>query len=178
MNKFKFFLSLALIAIFSASVNAQTINKFFDRIEKGDDYAVISVNKEMFRMLSSMNVELDEPGLKELIAGIDMLKIYVKENGANSADYDEIKSLAQSSTMNNLLSIKDGSEHVFLYTVPGSSEDIVKSLLLLVKDTDQNVFIKLDGNINLKYLSKLTDKINISGLENLKKIDKKSDKKK
>jgi hypothetical protein len=163
--------SLSFALLLSLTMGAQSINSFFNDLEDRDDIAIVSVNKEMFKMIASMDVEFKEEGLGELIKGINSLKIYIQEDKADYDLFKKVRAMAQSASMAELLSVKDGSERVYMYTDKNEGADYVKNLLLMVHDDDQNVFIRLDGKVNLKELSKLTDKMGIDGLEHLKKIE-------
>lgn len=161
----------------SMNVDAQSIDKFLNNLEAGDEYGVVTVNKEMFKLIASMDADFDEEeGLKELVKNIKLLKVYILEDGASLEDFNKLHALAKASSMTELLSVKDGAERVYLYTNSTGDDDYVKDILLLVRDEGQNVFIKMDGSVNLKSLSKLTDSMNIDGFEHLKKIDRKSKK--
>lgn len=163
--------SLSFAILLSLSMSAQSINSFFNDLEDRDDIAIVSVNKEMFKMIASMDVQFKEEGLSDLIKGINSLKIYIQEDNADYELFKKVRSMAQGASMAELLSVKDGSERVYMYTDSDEGTDYVKNLLLMVHDDKQNVFIRLDGKVNLKELSKLTDKMGIDGLEHLKKID-------
>lgn len=168
----KTFITIIIGLFLSASLGAQSMNSFFNDLEDRDDIAIVSVNKEMFKMIAAMDVDFEEEGVSELIKGINSLKIYVQEENADYNIFKQARSLAQGASMSELLSVKDGSERVYLYTDGSGDTDFVKNLVLMVHDGDQNVFIRMDGNIKLSELSKLTDKVGIDGLEHLKKIDK------
>jgi hypothetical protein len=169
----KTYISLITGLLLTFSVSAQSLTSFFNDLEDRNDIAIVSVNKEMFKMIAAMDVDFEDAGLKELIKGINSLKIYIQEDNADNEIFKQARSLAQNASMAELLSVKDGSEKVYLYTDSSGNSEYVKNLLLMVHDEDQNVFIRIDGTIKLSELSKLTDKVGIDGLEHLKKIDKK-----
>ncbi len=170
--------SIILIAalFLSMSISAQSINSFLSQLEDNDDYGVITINKEMFKMLASFDIDLgeDEAVIKDLINGIQKVRVFINEENGSTEDYKKIKDIATGTTMDNLISVKDGAERVDLFTNPTSDDGIVDGLLLLVHEETQNVFIHIDGKINLSHLAKLTEKMDIDGLEHLKKINKKN----
>ncbi len=170
MNKL-LILSFSLLA--TIAIEAQGVSQFLNKLEDGDDYAVVTVNREMFKMLAAMDIEMEEPGLKELIRSIKLLKVYIKDDGGAIEDFNNLNNLAKSSSMNNLVSVKDKSERVMLYTGASKSDEIVDGILLLVHDDNENVFLQIDGLINLNHLSSLAKNMDIKGLDSLKKIDKK-----
>ena len=168
---------LILIAfLVSISLDAQSLKSHFESLEEGDEYAVITVNKQLFKMLGSFDIEMEEDvDIKEIIKDINKLKIYALDEGASYEDFKKVQTLAESASMDQLLSVKDGSERVYLYTNSSDGSNIVKDLLLLVRegeDDGSNVFIWLDGKINLNDISKIAKKFDIDNLDHLEKIDR------
>lgn len=170
MKKIISLLSTTLLII---SLQAQSITSYLSGLEDGDEYGVVTINKEMFKMIAAFDVDLgdDEDAIRDLIRDINKVRVFINEENGTYEEYKEIKGIAQGTSMENLISVKDGSERVDLFTNPTSSDDIVDGLLLLVREESQNVFIHIDGRINLSHLAKLTDKLDIDGLEYLQKID-------
>lgn len=153
--------------------NAQSFDKVFEKFEDGDDYTVVTVNKEMFRMIASFDADLDDQGIRDLVRGIKLVKIYLNEDNGSYEDFKELKTIALASSMNNLISVKSADERVELFTNPTGDEAVVDGLVLLVHEGDQNVFIKMDGRIDLDALARLAEKMDIDGFDELKKIGKK-----
>ncbi len=172
----KIFFVIAALFIGTA-LPAQSIDKFLKGLEDGDQYGVVTVNKEMFKLIASMDADFNkEEGLKELVKDIKLLKVYILEDGATIEDFSKLRDLAVQSKMTELVSVKDGSERIYLYTNSTGDDEYVRDILVLVREDNQNVFLKLDGKINLKSLAKLADNMNIEGLDSLKKLDQNSNK--
>lgn len=165
-----FFVGLLL----AVSIQAQTINSFLEKLDDGDDYGVITINKEMFKLLSGMEIDLgeDEDVIKDLVNGINKVRVFMNEENGSYEDYKALKAIANKTSMDNLISVKDKGERVELFTNPTKKDGVVDGLLLLVHEENQNVFIHIDGTINLNNLAKLTEKMDIDGLQHLKKIQK------
>ncbi len=165
-------ISLLSTTLLLVSLQAQSINNFLSGLEDGDDYGVVTINKEMFKMISAFDVDLgdDEDAIRDLIRDINKVRVFINEENGTYDEYKEIKGIAQGSSMENLVSVKSGGERVDLFTNPTNSDNIVEGLLLLVREGSQNVFIHIDGKINLKHLAMLTEKLDIDGLEYLNKV--------
>ena len=78
--------------------------------------------------------------------------------------------------MEELMRVKDGGSNVIIYVKEGKSEDFVKELFMFVKDGGENsdkesVIISLTGDIDLKQISKLTEKMDLPGGEHLEKAN-------
>lgn len=166
----KTIITLMASLILMSSIQAQSIKSFFNDLEDKDDYAIITINKEMFRMIASFDVDFDDKDIKELVKNIKRVRIFSNEDAASFDDFKEIRDLARETSMNNLISVKDGSERVELFTGGDADDRYVDGLLLLVREENQNVFIEMDGKINLDALASLTDKLDIDGFDQLKKI--------
>ena len=158
----------------SLSIEAQTINKFLENLDDGDEYGVITINRELFKMMASFDIDLgeDEDAIKELISGIDKVRVFINEDTGTYEDYKALKTIADGTDMDNLISVKDKGERVDLFTNPTRDEGVVDGLLLIVHEDTQNVFIHIDGVINLNHLAKLTESLDIEGLDQLKKINR------
>lgn len=168
----KTFLSTVIAVLLISSIQAQSISKFFDRLEDQNDYAVTTINKEMFRMIASFDGGTDTEGVKELIKNIKRIRLFINDEAASYEDFKELKNLATQASMNNLVSVKDDGERVELFTLPTSDDKYVDGLIVLVHESDQNIFIEIDGKINLDDLARLTEKLDINGLDQLNKIKK------
>jgi len=170
-------ISLLSTTLLIVSLQAQSINDFLSTLEDGDEYGVVTINKEMFKMIAAFDVDLgeDEDAIRDLTRDINKVRVFINEENGTYEEYKKIKGIAQSSSMENLISVKDGSERVDLFTNPTNSDEVVDGLLLLVRETEQNVFIHIDGKINLDHLAKLTEKLDIDGLEHLEKIGEHDD---
>ncbi len=91
----KTFLSTVVTFLLIISINAQSVSSFFERLEDGDDYAVITINKEMFRMIASFDAETDDEGVKDLIKNIKRVRVFVNDETAEYTDFKELKAISQ-----------------------------------------------------------------------------------
>jgi len=164
--------TILLFLVITTGVMAQSFDSVFERFEDGDDYTVITINKEMFRMIASFDADLDDKGIRDLVRNIKSVKVYLNEESGEYADFKELKKIASATTMTNLISVKSADERVELFTNPTGDESVVDGLVLLVHEGDQNVFIKMDGRIDLDALARLAEKMDIDGFDELKKIGK------
>ncbi|MEH6514479.1 MAG: DUF4252 domain-containing protein, partial [Maribacter arcticus] len=90
----------------------------------------------------------------------------------------------KSSSFEELMRVRDGGSNVRFYVKEGKDSDHVKELLMFVtgmKDMDidingkklETVLLSLTGDINLRSVSKLTDKMDLPGGDQLGKASKK-----
>lgn len=168
----------------------------FDKFEDMDGVTSIVVNQRMFKMLSSIEVNLEDKEDQEyfdLIKKITSLKVLTTGDPKISAEMKaKVNSYIKSSQLEELMRIKDGDQSIKFYIREGKDENHVKELLMFItglkeltkgKDFSINgkkreietVLLSLTGDIDLTQISKLTSKMNLPGGKHLKKAgDKKN----
>lgn len=170
----KLIIAIALVVI-PFMTNAQSQ---FDKFEDLDGVTSVIVSQKAFSLMSKIGAESDDEYLN-LIKNIKSLKVFATEDAkvANQMAI-EVKNYLAKANLEELMRVKDGDNNVVIYVKEGASEDFVKELFMFVKDvengTGEAVIISLTGNIDLKQISKLTEKMNIPGGEHLNKANKKS----
>ena len=164
-------------ALMSATFYMQAQSQF-DKFEDIDGVTSVIVNQKAFSMMSKIGSESDDEYLN-LIKNITTLKVFATEDDAVSKQMEiEVKSYLLKANLEELMRVKDGKSNVKIYVKEGENDDYVKELFMFVKDGgdksghDQTVIIYLTGNIDLKQISKLTEKMNIPGGEHLEKANK------
>lgn len=179
MKKFIVLLGIILLPLASQAQN------YFDSLEDNDDVSAFIVDKNMFKLMSKIDVSAEDPEAQEylsLIQNIDNLKVFATEKGEASAKMQSMMaSYLKKSKLQELMRVKDDGTNVKFYMREGSTEDKVSELLMFVRGTDINVnggkietvLLTLSGDFDLKQVSKLTRKMDIPGGEHLKKAKKK-----
>lgn len=154
----------------------------FDKYEGEKDVTSIVVTKNMFKLLAEIDLESDDPEVKEyleLVNNLDNIKIFITDNPdvAKRMAADVRKYVASSKNLNELMRVNDDGKNITFYSKEGKSSSVVSELLMFmvgdVKGKDGTIIMSITGNIDLKQISKLTKDLNIPGSEELKKLDKK-----
>ncbi len=98
------------------------------------------------------------------------MKILTTENVSISHEVIEsVQKHMDKSGFKELMTVEEnGKDVVFKIKEEGKK---VSELIMLVNEGDQVVFMSITGNIDLKKISQLSKKMNISGLEDLEDID-------
>ncbi len=150
----------------------------FDKFEDIDGVTSVIVNQKAFAMMSKIGAESDDEYLN-LIKNITTLKVFATEDTSVSKQMEvEVKNYLAKANLEELMRVKDGNSNVKIYVKEGKNEDFVKELFMFVKDGgdklghDQTVIIYLTGDIDLKQISKLTEKMNLPGGKHLEKASK------
>jgi hypothetical protein len=166
----------------------------FDQFEDMDGVTSVVVNSKMFSMLANIDINTDDP---ESQAFVDMVKKITSLKVLTTGDAtisDQMKSKVTSylngSNLEELMRMKDGDQTVKIYVKEGKDEYHVKELLMFVnglkeitsgqditingkKRDIETVILSLTGDIDLRQISKLTDKMDIPGGKQLKKVSEK-----
>ena len=189
MKKIIIVLAVMLISVtgFSQSV--------FDKFEDNEQVASIILNQKMFKMLATMGMDLDDPeakGYVDMADNVTGFKVFTTGDAKVSADMNAtVAKYLKSSSLEELMRIKDGDQTVKFFVKEGKDENHVKELLMVITGLsemtkDQNIEINgkkrdfetvvmtLTGDIDLRQISKLTNQMNIPGGDQLKKAGDKN----
>lgn len=174
MKKILFSVML-MIGIHAA--NAQdAISKFFSKYQNDDSFTQVTISSKMFGLFTNMDADTKED--KEVLDAISKLKglrILAKEDARNARDlYKEAFTLIPIKDYEELMTVRDKDRDMkFLIKENGGK---ISELLMIMGGSKQFMILTLFGEIDLKQVSHLGKKMNVSGLENLHNLDKNSDK--
>ncbi len=185
-----------VLAIVLAPVMSFAQGGMFDKYEDMEEVASIIVNSKMFQMLASIDVDMDDPEAQayfDMVKKIDNFKVMTTGDEQISANMKaDVNRYLKSSNLEELMRIKDGDQNVKFYVREGKDANHVKELLMFItglkevmKDSDvtingekrefETVVLSLTGDIDLRQVSKITQKMDIKGGEHLEKVgDKKN----
>lgn len=165
----------------------------FDKYEDMDGVSSVVINQKMFNMLASINVNMDDPedqAFVDMAKKITGLKVFTTGNEKTAADMNStVKSYLASTKLEELMRMKDGNQTVNFYVKEGKDENHVKELLMVInglkeltkgeditingkKRDFETVVLSLTGDIDLRQISKMTEKMNVPGGDQLKKAGK------
>ncbi len=174
--------TLLILALIFAPLAAFSQNGFFDSFEDESDVTSVIVTKNMFKLLAEIDIESDDPEVKdymEMVNNLDNIKIFITENPTvgqkmkSSVD----KYLASSKGLNELMRVKEDKKNIKFYSKEGKSSSHVSELLMFLEgDVDGKngtIIMSITGNIDLKQISKLTKELNVPGSDELKNVEKK-----
>jgi len=167
---------IILAAVLVMSVWMTKAQSQFDKFEDIEGVTSVIVNQKAFSLMSKIGSESDEEYLS-LIQNIESLKVFATESLEVAKQMEvEVKKYLASGNLEELMRVKDAGSNVIIYVKEGKSEDFVKELFMFVKDGGENsdkesVIISLTGDIDLKQISKLTEKMDLPGGEHLEKAN-------
>jgi len=164
-----------IIVIAMAALPALGFSQF-DKYEDMDNVSAVVVNQSMFRLLSNIDVEVDEPEAQDFMdiaKSLKNLKVFITEDKSISADMMKtMNQYLRSAKLEELMRVKDKDANVKFYIKNGKDENHVSELLMFVTGIDkvdvevngrkfETVLLSLTGDIDLRKIGSLTKKMNL-----------------
>ncbi|GER59184.1 DUF4252 domain-containing protein [Patiriisocius marinus] len=153
----------------------------FDSFENDKDVSSVVVTKNMFKLLSKMDLDSNDPEAKEYLNMVDNLndiKIYTTDNPTVAAKMSSTVAsyIKSNGSLSELMRVKSDGQNVKFYSKEGKNENFVSELLMFVDGVNEGkpmtVVMSISGNIDLKQIGKLAEQLNVPGSEELKNIKK------
>lgn len=174
-------ITLLALIVLGTGVYAQSesITKFFNKYATDESFTTqVTISSKMFSLFTNMEVE--KPEDKEVLEAISKLKglrIIGKENTSDARNlYKEASGIILQNKFEELMSVKDKDNDMKFYIIektPGK----ISELVMVSGSADDFMMMTLFGEIDLKQVSRIGQKMNVGGLENLQKMDQKDNKK-
>lgn len=164
---------LISIFLFSGVLKAQNtpVDQLFDKYSGKEGFTSVYITSYMFSMFS--DVESEDPEFDELIKNLKAIKILATDEtySGNINFFKEIIDKLPKDQYKELMVIKEKDQDI-KFLVNEKNGKIIE-LLLIAGGANENALISIQGNIDLKNISKLSKSMKIDGLEHLEEIDKK-----
>ena len=171
--------AVMLVMSVSAQAQSEAVTKFFSKYQDNAEFTQVTVSSKMFGLFTNMDVEKPEDKeILEAISKIKGLRVIAKDDARDSRElYKEALSIVPKD-YEELMFVRDKDQDMkFLIKESGGK---ISELLMVAAGNDDFKMLSLFGEIDLKKVSKIGSRMNIDGLEQLRKMDKgdKGDKKK
>lgn len=188
INKMKNILIVFVMAIMLMPLTGMAQKNIFEKYSDNSDVTYVSIKPKMFQMIAKMGIDIDDAEARaymDMVKSITSFKTIITDKAEISADLTKwVKS--RSSSLEELMEVKDDGTEVKFYVKEGKDADHVKELLIFVNGIDkamkgkgveingenrkiETVVVSLTGDIDLNEISKLTSQMNIPGGEHLNK---------
>lgn len=167
---------VAVILVPALGFTQSPADALFDKYSQMDGYTSVYITQNMFSLFADIETEADESGFLELVKNLNCIKIISADQDsgtiAKSANfYDEISKNFPAGKYEDLMIVKQKDQDVkFMIRKEGKN---IKELLMIVGGKEENAMISIQGDIDLKTISKLSKAMKIEGMENLEKIEQK-----
>ena len=169
----KILVALALI-MSSFLVNAQNsaVDQLFAKYADKDGFTTVSISKAMFSLFASESESKDE--FNQAVRGLESIRILAPDSATAMKMklnfYNDIIKNLPIAQYEELMSVKE-KDQVFKMLIRKKGNVITE--FLMIGGGNENLLISITGNIDLKSISKLSKAMNIEGMDELDKVNKK-----
>ncbi len=177
MKRIIILLTVAVFAVPSiAMAQMSPTDKLFNSYSGKEGYTTVHISKELFNMMSQVNVETEDPEAKEMVdamSKLEFIRILMaekKEVKGFDKFRDEIKEFNLDG-YKELMLVKEGDETVRFMVMEGKSDDMIGELLMIIDQEDETGFISIVGDIDINTISKLSQGMNMKGFEKLGELE-------
>ncbi len=168
---------LTVMLMLSLGSQAQSIiDKLYDKYSGMEGYTTVYISKYMFDMFKNKDADpKTQDDFQQVIGKLDCIKILATDDDPNTPSpinlYQEIMKQFPSSVYKEVMTVKDNGQDVRFFAREVNNK--VAELLLIVSGKDGNALISIQGDIDMKNISKLGSAMHIEGMENLNKVNQK-----
>ncbi|MGC9373716.1 MAG: DUF4252 domain-containing protein [Bacteroidales bacterium] len=147
------------------------VDELFEKYSGKEGFTSVYITSYMFSMFADM--ETEDPEFDELVKNLTGIKILATDEtySGNANFYTEIINKLPLSKYKELMVIKEKDQDV-KFLIHEKDGKIIE-LLLIAGGKNENALISIQGNIDLKNISKLSKSMQIEGLEHLEEIEEK-----
>ena len=167
-------------------LSAQSI---FDVYANNEEVSYISISPKMFQMLGKMSVSSSDPEAEEFLKMVQSIKNFKVLISGNVTISDEMMQWVEKQVfekqLDELMTVRDVDADIHFYVKESNQEDFVEQLIMFAFNKSgatklpivngkqvESVLMLLEGAIDLNQISKLTEKMDLPGGEQLKKAGK------
>lgn len=172
MKKLMIVVVVMVMSVVAAQAQGDAITKFFSKYQDDPEFTQVTVSSKMFGMFT--NLEVQKPEDKEILEAISKIKglrILAKNDARNSRElYKEALSIIPKD-YEELMFVRDKDQDM-KFLIKETSPGKISELLMIAAGNDDFKMLSLFGDIDLKKVGKIGNKMSIDGLEKLHKLDK------
>ncbi len=138
----------------------------FDELEDLEEVSSVVITKDMFDLLKQFpDAKSEDMEVFNTAKGLDELKMFSTDDLSIATKMEQMVNTAiKNSNLTQLMRVKDKGSRVKIYVKTTPNKEIVSEVLMFVKSAGDNqdgkssTVVSLTGDINLKDLSKITNK--------------------
>ncbi|KQB40129.1 hypothetical protein B6A10_04590 [Flavobacterium sp. L1I52] len=167
-----------LIVFASGSFYGQTV---FDQFDGQEEIVSVIVNKKMFELMSKVKVDAsDKETLQylKLIQNLDDLRVFSTTNSTAAKKMRDVAdSYIKSASLEELKKVNENGKQVTIDVKRAGNNNQLKEFVMFIDDDangiNRSVLMSLTGVFSLNDIPILTDKMQIPGGTELKKLTQK-----
>lgn len=157
---------------FSVAMMAQgtVINKYFNEFQDNENFTKVSVSQKMFSMFTDIEPgSQDEKDFLEAVSKLKGLKVLVADSIPDAMKlYKKAVSDVDKAGYEELMSVKDAKQNL-KFSIK-EKNDKISELLMVAGGKNNFIMLSLYGEIDLKNISKIAQKMKVKGLQELGKM--------
>ena len=164
---------IILFAVFCTNLgfSQNAIDQLFDKYAYKDGFTTVYISKYMFGLFSKNNSSDEEADdMAKAIRGLESIRILTADSTTNLKVnfFKEFGNQIPFEQYNPLMVVKEKNQELrmLLREVDGQ----IVEFLMLGGGSD-NLLISITGNIDLESIAKISESMDIEGLENLEKLE-------
>lgn len=170
------FLLLGFLVLTTAPSIAQSkdvIEKHFSELVKDKKFTSVTVNPKIINKLSNdPEKEMDED-VKALITQLHGLHILSTEGNSSLRHFENAKNTMSSTNYEELLSVQESEQDKISFYIDEKSNAIKELIMIQGKANNFSITTFLGDDIDLKSLIKLSQSLDVDGMDQLKKLNDK-----
>ena len=162
---------MVVLFAFMATKAQSPADELFDKYAGKEGFTTVFISKYMFDLFSNIeSTDSEAKEMTEVISKLTGIKILASEKPDESVNFlKEMKKKISTGGYKELMIIKEENQDVqFLVRDEGGK---ISELLLIVSGEGENVLMSIQGEIDMKNISKLAKAMDIEGMEKLENID-------
>lgn len=175
--KMKRILIILIVTLASTSFYGQTV---FDQFEGQEEIVSVIVNKKMFELMSKVKVDASDKETQQylkLIQNLDDLKVFSTTNSVAAKKMRDVAdAYIKTAALEELKKVNENGKQVTI-DVKRSGDNQLKEFVMFIDDDangiNRSVLMSLTGAFSLSDIPILTDKMQIPGGTELKKLTQK-----
>ena len=169
MKKIIILTAFYLTATLVSAQNTAFID-FYNKYSGNTDFTIVSVNERMISLFSNFEVEgEEEKAVMDAVSKLKGIKLIANQKTTQGKQLFTEAQKSFNKGYDELMTVRDGdSDMRFLIK---EKDGIINELIMLVGSDSSFVAASIFGNIDLKQMSKIAKGLNISGMENLEKLE-------
>ena len=169
--KYTYIIALFAVMLMSMTMSAQSnsIDKYFEQYQDDERFTRVSISSRMFGLFSNFDREDEaEQEVVETISKLKGLKILAADSISEAKTIYRAAIKKPSVDMEELMTVENANQEMRFFI--SEADGIITELLMISYDGDSVMLMSLVGDIDLKQISKLSNKMNIEGFEHLENV--------
>lgn len=164
-----------LILLTTIVLSGYTYAQDFDRYENKQGITSVIINKNMFKLMTKLDLNSKDKEIQEyveLIQNLEDIKIFKTDNSEMSTQLNkDAESYAKKNKLEELMRMRDGDKKISFLYKPGKTDEQISQLFMHINGMEaenETILIIINGLIDLKQVSRLANDLNVPGADSLK----------